>query len=205
MEDRGREIGGPVRLGGRAFGSFVRGAHDRATPDSSAGHGDGRTGTPVIAAHEVVDSGCPPELAGHQQHGRIEHTAVIEILEQRGHAAVKQVQQVVFQDVEVVVVSVPVAVIDQHAANTGLDQPSCHQATLSQRVAAVFVSQLVRLAVDVEGRLGFLGRHQLEGLLLERVDSAGLRVEADLATFLETVDGGQEVAPGTESLGVEPA
>ena len=77
---------------------------------------------------------------------------------------------------EVAVVRVPVAVVDGHAADAGLDQPPGHQARLAERVAAVLVAQLVGLGVDVERLLGLRRGHQVERLLLEDADGLGVAV-----------------------------
>ena len=86
----------------------------------------------MIATGIGVDPGGPPELASHHHQGALQQSPLVQICEQRRHAAVEQWQQVVSQHLEVVVVGIPVGMVDRHAANASLDQASRHQAALTQ-------------------------------------------------------------------------
>src|ERR1051326_3666981 len=174
MTDGGREIFGSVRIRCRLFGASVRIADDLAAEDAAATHGDGETVAPVIAAGIFVYARRAAELAGHDNEGAFEHAAIGEVAEQRGHGGIERRQEVAFQRSEVVVVRVPVAVIDSHAAYAGLDQSSRHEAGLPERVPAVFVAELVGLGVNVERLLGGRRGHQVERFVLK--DADGLRV-----------------------------
>jgi len=111
-------------------------------------------------------------------------------------------KQIVPQDVEVIVMRVPVGVVDRDAAHARSDQPPRHQAGLPQCCPAIFLAQGGRFAGDVE-RL--LGRGEVISSTARSPNVLTLRAPAlarHLGGLAITIDVGQQFVAGVDAVGV---
>ena len=82
---------------------------------------------------------------------------------------------------------VPAAVIELHESHTTLHQTPGQEARLAKRVAAIIVTQLVRLLVQIEGPLGCGRGNQAERLFIEGVASLNRARPVGLDRLLEDI------------------
>ena len=157
----------------------------------------------MIAAGVLVDSGSPAEFAHHADKSRVEHAALFEVSQQHRQAGVQVRQQVVFENREIVVVRVPVCVVDRHAADSGFDKASCHQARLAKRVATVLVTNGCRFRLNVEGDFCRGRRDQVERFFLKRCQREGSGIDGRLTAFLKTVDRFHQLAARVQSSRID--
>ena len=84
------------------------------------------------------------EFAAPPDDGAIQQAAIGQVRKQCGHALV-HLRQFPPHGLEMLFVRIPAFVVDGDEGHAFFDQPPCHQARLSERVAAVAVSEFVFL------------------------------------------------------------
>ena len=120
----------------------------------------------MVPATVALDLGSSPEFAGHDNHGRVEHSAVPEVGHQRGNGPIQlicQVSQVSRSSVH----RVPVAVGgDLNVANASLDQSSGKKSPLAKGVVSVPVAHSSPVRDDVK-RFGHVTGHEFDRLFVK--------------------------------------
>ena len=109
------------------------------SPSSEQGGGDLR---PVIPTRILVDFGCAPELAPHDDADILVHAAGMQILNQRSNSLIEQ-WEILPGALEIAAVSIPAAEPKGHTAGAGFHEPSCHQ-KLVQSLPRAICGQFVR-------------------------------------------------------------
>ena len=109
----------------------------------------------MVAAGLAVDARCPSHVAGHHDQRRLQQAALGQILQQGRECPVEERQQEVFEQVEVVLVRVPVAGtlglgVDGDEGDAGFDQPPRQQHAGPERVSSVAVAHRRRLLFEVK-------------------------------------------------------
>ena len=120
----------------------------------------------------------------------------------RGQRRVERGSEAVLERPEVVVVRVPVAMVDRHAADAGLDQPAGHQARLAERVPAVVVAEPGRPPRRCRTPTCAAGDAMRSNAFWRKTPTVlGVTVRLDLGRALKAVDLVQEPLAVVEPTG----
>src|ERR1051325_4216644 len=107
----------------RVFAASAGGADRLTHAETAAGDHRAHERAPVIAAaHVAVDARRAAELAPDDDDGVVEHTAIVQVLDQIRDAAI-EFRQLATERFEVAFVRIPAAISESHAADAGLDEP----------------------------------------------------------------------------------
>ena len=143
----------------------------------------------MVATGAGIDSRSSAKLAPHCNSCVVQHSAVVEILNQRGDALV-ELAAMITDKIKVLAMTVPATVRHRDRSNASFDKTPSHQhVTVHGRSTVVLI--LVRLAVavlrdksrvflaDVQSVEQFVGSQNSEGRLVKRVHAfeqpAGIR------------------------------
>lgn len=209
MQDRGVQVLGRhgVALGRSA--SFVRLAIDGSATNTAASHDGGETLGPVLTAGRSLreDDGRAAKLTHGDDHGVLQHAALLEVGEQRGKPLVQTRQAVVHAvgaiaegvaHAHVAAVHVPTGggrsttglarrrahpTIHGHEAHTGLHHPPREQEVLPQRMHAVALAHGARLAAQVERFPSFRPGHRVVSQFTQLMPVLGLRLVREAVGF----------------------
>src|SRR5262249_20277876 len=129
LVNRGGQVVGRLRIGGRARAELVRGADNAASLYAAAGKEDRLHAAPVVPPRKarLVDLGRAAEFAGHDDERVLQKALGFEIVEEGRQGPVGWRQQQVFEDGEVRLVQVPgggLAQVHLHQAHARFDQPA---------------------------------------------------------------------------------
>ncbi len=114
----------------------------------------------MVTPGHLIDSWSPAEFGGHNDQGRIQHAAAVEIAKECGQRLVERGNKEIAQAHRILPVGIPVAILNGNKSAAGLNQPTTHQAALSQAGHAIFFAGSLILAGNVKRQLGLLGGHQ---------------------------------------------
>src|SRR5262249_34983055 len=104
---------------------------------------------PVVPAGILVDARRPPEFAPGDHGHVVQQAPAVEILNE-GAEPLVELGTVIADEMEILAVTVPAAVRQRYAADTGLHEPARQEQVVVDRRGAV-VLVVVRLAVAVAG------------------------------------------------------
>src|SRR4051812_15082301 len=129
----------------------VRAADDGALLDAAAAERNRPGARPMIAAQVAIDPRRTPEFGHHDYERRIEHAALVQIVDQDGKGTI-EFAELLDMEVEVFVMRVVIGMGDFDERDALLEQAPSQQAMAAELVIAVAEANGERLLGEIEDR-----------------------------------------------------
>ena len=183
----------------------VAGAPDRTAGDPATRHQDAVTVRPMVASGLRVDFGGPTEFAHRDDEGRIEQTALIEIIDQGRERSIGRGEEEILVlafaiDVRVPILALLLVIVNVDERDTGFDEPAGQQQVLATHLAgdAHFATAAVDFTFGGRGRGVSVPLAKFGGLLFD------IERPADRVAFEQLVSLVVILAERRRDLGAAP-
>ena len=190
MVERGKDLLNVDRSFLGFLAQSIGGADGLAGLHPAAGHQRAGVAWPVVAAGILVDFGSAAELTPGDYRDILVESTLVEVFHQGADPLVEG-REVIAPILEIGAVPIPVAEAHRHAADTCLHQPASHQELVHVHggrvpfqlggTSAVAVSEPGTFLLDVQGLQQPAGGQDIEGLLVEAVQSFHQTGSVDVA------------------------